>query len=142
MIRGRNMNFRNRILVALWITLLSGSVCFAQGVGVERDQKALDVLNSMSEYTASLDRLVLRGTAFTDGRLQDGLIVSNASEDLPDPESPVMTISLSLGRSISTLARLCVRAPRISMDFINRGEFADQPANIRRPATPAQKQQR
>lgn len=80
MIRGRNMNFRNRILVALWTTLLSGSVCFAQGVGVERDQTAVDVLNSMSEYTASLDRLVLRGTAFTDGRLQEGLIVSNASE--------------------------------------------------------------
>jgi hypothetical protein len=39
--------------------------------------------------------------------------VSKASEDLPDPERPVMTISFSRGRSTSMFLRLWVRAPRI-----------------------------
>src|SRR6478752_4427972 len=38
-------------------------------------------------------------------------IVSNASDDLPDPDRPVNTMSLSRGRSRSTLRRLCSRAP-------------------------------
>src|SRR5690242_13365745 len=42
-------------------------------------------------------------------------MVSKASEDLPEPDRPVMTISLSRGRSTSTLARLWVRAPRTRM---------------------------
>lgn len=39
-------------------------------------------------------------------------IVSNASEDLPDPESPVKTMRESRGRSSETFLRLCSRAPR------------------------------
>ena len=39
-------------------------------------------------------------------------MVSKASEDLPDPDSPVMTVRLFLGISTSTLRRLCSRAPR------------------------------
>src|ERR1700742_4542253 len=38
-------------------------------------------------------------------------MVSNARLDLPDPDSPVSTIKLSLGRSMSTPRRLCSRAP-------------------------------
>src|SRR5882724_8352784 len=44
-------------------------------------------------------------------------MVSKASEDLPDPDSPVMTTSLSRGISTSTFLRLCSRAPRTEMDF-------------------------
>src|SRR3982750_1572424 len=40
-------------------------------------------------------------------------MVSNASEDLPEPDSPVNTTSLSRGISTSTFLRLCSRAPRI-----------------------------
>src|SRR6478736_9805256 len=39
-------------------------------------------------------------------------MVSKASEDLPEPERPVNTTSLSRGISISTFLRLCSRAPR------------------------------
>src|SRR5215470_15433126 len=39
-------------------------------------------------------------------------MVSKASEDLPDPESPVITTSLSRGISTSMFFRLCSRAPR------------------------------
>src|SRR6185312_3159378 len=42
-------------------------------------------------------------------------MVSKARDDLPDPDRPVMTMSLSRGRSTSTLARLWVRAPRTRM---------------------------
>src|SRR5579864_4257858 len=39
-------------------------------------------------------------------------MVSNAREDLPEPDRPVNTISLSRGRSTETFWRLCSRAPR------------------------------
>src|SRR4051812_39440788 len=42
-------------------------------------------------------------------------MVSNANDDLPEPESPVNTMSLSRGSSSEMLRRLCSRAPRIVM---------------------------
>src|ERR1700757_3110646 len=39
-------------------------------------------------------------------------MVSNAREDLPDPDRPVITVSLSRGMTTSTFLRLCSRAPR------------------------------
>src|SRR4249919_1711648 len=39
-------------------------------------------------------------------------MVSNASEDFPDPDRPVTTVSLSRGIVTSMLRRLCSRAPR------------------------------
>src|SRR5213595_2794569 len=39
-------------------------------------------------------------------------MVSKASEDLPEPESPVTTVSRSRGIVTSMLRRLCSRAPR------------------------------
>src|SRR5260370_15566636 len=40
-------------------------------------------------------------------------MVSKASEDLPEPERPVNTTSLSRGIDSVTFLRLCSRAPRI-----------------------------
>src|SRR5688500_20056108 len=45
-------------------------------------------------------------------RCPSAKIVSNASEDLPDPDRPVKTMSESRGRSSETFLRLCSRAPR------------------------------
>src|ERR1700722_6586950 len=42
-------------------------------------------------------------------------MVSNASEDLPDPDRPVITVSESRGITTSTFLRLCSRAPRTWM---------------------------
>src|ERR1700745_2690100 len=42
-------------------------------------------------------------------------MVSKASEDLPEPERPVKTTSLSRGISTSMFFRLCSRAPRMVM---------------------------
>src|SRR3954454_22080922 len=42
-------------------------------------------------------------------------MVSNARLDLPEPESPVTTISLSRGISSETFLRLCTRAPCTAM---------------------------
>src|SRR5690348_13946789 len=39
-------------------------------------------------------------------------MVSKASEDLPDPDRPVITTRLSRGMSTSIFFRLCSRAPR------------------------------
>ena len=46
-------------------------------------------------------------------------MVSNANDDLPDPDKPVITIRLSLGKSRSMFLRLWVRAPRMRM--VSRG---------------------
>src|SRR5882762_127671 len=45
-------------------------------------------------------------------------IVSNASDDLPEPERPVITVNLSRGMSTSMFLRLCWRAPRTVMRSI------------------------
>src|ERR1700677_103711 len=42
-------------------------------------------------------------------------MVSKASDDLPEPERPVNTTSLSRGIARSTFLRLCSRAPRTTM---------------------------
>src|SRR5919206_2560183 len=39
-------------------------------------------------------------------------MVSKASDDFPDPDRPVKTISRSRGSSMLTFLRLCSRAPR------------------------------
>src|ERR1700754_2655008 len=44
-------------------------------------------------------------------------MVSKASEDLPEPDRPVRTGSVSRGISTSTFLRLCSRAPRMEMFF-------------------------
>jgi hypothetical protein len=43
-------------------------------------------------------------------------MVSNASELLPEPDSPVITTSALRGRSTSIDFRLCSRAPRMRMN--------------------------
>src|SRR6185312_15087536 len=48
-------------------------------------------------------------------------MVSKAREDLPEPDRPVNTTSLSRGTSTSMFFRLCSRAPRM---VIARKEFA------------------
>src|SRR3954454_16147266 len=51
-------------------------------------------------------------------------MVSKARDDLPDPDSPVMTTSLSRGISTSTFLRLCSRAPLTTILFIGVGTSA------------------
>src|SRR6266436_6690626 len=43
-------------------------------------------------------------------------IVSKASEDLPEPETPVKTTNLFRGTTTSMFLRLCSRAPRMTME--------------------------
>src|SRR5882757_9004454 len=50
-------------------------------------------------------------------------MVSKASEDLPEPDSPVNTTSLSRGISTSMFFRLCSRAPRIVIARIEEALF-------------------
>jgi hypothetical protein len=64
--------------------------------------------------------------------------VSNASDDFPEPDRPVITISLSRGRSRSMFLRLCVRAPRMRMKSIAiewgsvpvEGEFGNEQGSV------------
>jgi hypothetical protein len=44
-------------------------------------------------------------------------IVSNANEDFPEPDNPVIVISLSLGISKLIFLRLCVFAPLTKIFF-------------------------
>src|SRR5690606_34378777 len=61
-------------------------------------------------------------------------MVSNASEDLPDPDRPVMTTSCSRGMSRSTPLRLCSRAPRTRMKLcfsVMESGNAEDPGTVR-----------
>jgi hypothetical protein len=59
---------------------LSISTLHAQESGVRQDAKALEVLKSMSAYTASLDRFAIKSVNLTDARLGSGLMVTNSTE--------------------------------------------------------------
>src|ERR1700682_2729453 len=54
-------------------------------------------------------------------------MVSKASEDFPDPESPVKTTSLSLGIVRSISFKLCSRAPRMTISVCCAAAFLDLP---------------
>src|SRR5436190_5556887 len=51
-------------------------------------------------------------------------MVSKASEDLPEPDRPVNTASLSRGISTSMFLRLCSRAPRIVIARVPEPAFS------------------
>src|SRR6266496_2246995 len=54
-------------------------------------------------------------------------MVSNASDDLPEPLKPVMTTSLSRGISSVRFLRLCSRAPPMRMNSLLMDcEFLDR----------------
>lgn len=55
-------------------------MALAGATGGQKDQKALDVLESMAAYTASLDKAVIEGEVHYDARLGEGLIVTNPAE--------------------------------------------------------------
>src|ERR1051325_5798956 len=59
-------------------------------------------------------------------------MVSKASDDLPDPLTPVMTTNLLRGTTTSMFLRLCSRAPRMTMESMC-GEFN----SVRRGGVPA-----
>src|ERR1051325_10499524 len=46
-------------------------------------------------------------------------MVSKASDDLPDPETPVTTVRVLCGISKSMFLRLWTRAPRTTMDSVD-----------------------
>jgi len=74
------MIFKLRISIFLLAGLVcTGSVC-AQDSGVRQDARAIEVLKSMSAYTATLDRVAIKGVSFSDARLGRGLMVSNSTE--------------------------------------------------------------
>src|SRR5262245_31779428 len=51
-------------------------------------------------------------------------MVSNASDDLPEPDRPVKTTSLSRGMATSMFFRLCSRAPRMVIWRASRAIFS------------------
>lgn len=67
-------------LLAVMLLILTGSGDVASAAENQKDQKALDVLNRMASYTASMEQFVIKSEVFADGRLDAGLIVSNPSE--------------------------------------------------------------
>src|SRR5688572_26036541 len=55
-------------------------------------------------------------------RCPSAKMVSKASDDLPDPDTPVMTTNLLRGTTTSMFLRLCSRAPRMTMESIGRNQ--------------------
>src|SRR6478736_7044276 len=71
-------------------------------------------------------------------RCPSAKMVSKANDDLPDPDSPVKTMSLSRGRSRSTFRRLCSRAPCTTRRSFTPGSLrpaTDNRTSVRRERT-------
>ena len=58
-------------------------------------------------------------------------MVSKASDDLPEPESPVNTMRRSRGSSMETFFKLCSRAPRTTRVLGTAEDY--RPAGASRP---------
>lgn len=65
---------------AIMLLILAGSGAVANSTESHKDAKALDVLNQMAAFTASMDQLVITAEVFADARMDAGLMVSNPSE--------------------------------------------------------------
>jgi hypothetical protein len=74
------MTIITRAVLALLFTFFSTSVSFAHGTDSHKDQRALDVLNKMAVYSASIGRFVITGQTHTDARFDVGLVISNPRE--------------------------------------------------------------
>ena len=69
-----------RFSIYLMGALVTVNTVFADDTGIQQDAKAIEVLNSMSTYTASIDRFAIKGMGFADARLGGGLIIANSTE--------------------------------------------------------------
>ena len=65
---------------SLAIIVCLGATAMAQETTDHHDPRAIEVLQAMSQYKASLKTVVITGTIMADARLDAGLIVSTASE--------------------------------------------------------------
>ena len=74
------MKVRNRYRIFLLAAFLATGTLTADESLVRQDARAVEVLKSMSAYTASLDRVVISGVTYNDARLGSGLMVSNSTE--------------------------------------------------------------
>ena len=74
------MKVKIRFLVCSMLALLAGNATYAGDPVIQQDAKALEVLKSMSAYTASLDQVKIKAVSLDDARLPDGLMVTNTSE--------------------------------------------------------------
>ena len=66
--------------IAVLAVLLGACTVIAQAAGVRQDAKAIEVLNQMAAYKASLDQVAIKAVTLTDARLGGGLMVSNSEE--------------------------------------------------------------
>jgi len=74
------MNILPRAVFALLFTFFAAGATFAHNTAGHQDPKAVEVLNNMAAYTASMDRFVITGETRTDARLDVGVIISNSRE--------------------------------------------------------------
>jgi len=81
------MNLRVKV-TAIVLVLIGGTSLAASAADIQKDAKALDVLNRMAAHTASIDQLTIKAEIFTDARLDAGLMVSNPAEVLITIDRP------------------------------------------------------
>lgn len=74
------MKFSVRVAACLLLSACGVSAVVADNVTAAQDSRAVEVLNKMAAYTASLDQFVITGEVDADARLGAGLLVSNPSE--------------------------------------------------------------
>jgi hypothetical protein len=87
------MKLRLKFTAALML-IIAAMAPAALVADVQKDQKALDVLQQMAGYTAARDHWIIRGEVYGDARLNAGLMVTNPAEVMikfTRPNALVMT---------------------------------------------------
>src|SRR5215213_9739303 len=82
------------------------------------------------DRVVGVPRCCWRATASRYRRWASAYRVPKASDDLPDPDTPVNTTRASRGMSTSTPFRLWVRAPRTDTNPVNRGPAAGRVVGV------------
>jgi len=69
-----------KITCAIAALALSTGLVYAESGGTQQDTRAMEVLAEMSAFTGALDKVVINAVAFSDARLDQGLMVANSTE--------------------------------------------------------------
>jgi hypothetical protein len=74
------MTIKPTFAIVCLAALMGAGAALAETQAPNQDAKAIEVLKSMSAYTDSLDRTVIKAVNLTDARLEAGLMVTNSVE--------------------------------------------------------------
>ena len=107
----RANNSLKKSYISVTVPTVERGLCEIVFCSIDMDGESPSILSTSGLSIPPMNCLAYADSVSMKRLCPSAYIVSNASDDLPEPESPVNTINESLGRSTSMFLRLCTRAP-------------------------------